>query len=318
MKYGFVYLWRDNKHNRYYIGSHWGTIDDGYICSSNWMRDAYKRRPQDFKRKILTTNILERKLTRDIESVWLSLIKEDELGKKYYNFRNKAYENWSDDEKKRIKISKSISEKIIELHQDYVYKQKYLKGIENRNTRSAELEVREKRRVSMLKTMEEKFPIDERHTPRWEFNSVEYKENMAKSVSLKWEKLTIDEKEQIGNKISESLKETKELRSNAIKSLSWWTDGTNNKRSKECPGNNWYKGRSKEWVNSFKDSIKDKPLKGKLWWNNGLINTKSIESPGEEWIKGKLPHNKSYNSEKMKDIWAKRKAGVLPMPEYGK
>ena len=36
VKYGFVYIWYDRKHHRYYIGCHWGTIDDGYICSSNW------------------------------------------------------------------------------------------------------------------------------------------------------------------------------------------------------------------------------------------------------------------------------------------
>ena len=56
-KYGFVYIWRDKKHNRYYIGCHWGTTDDGYLCSSNWMRDAYARRPGDFRRRILTTNL---------------------------------------------------------------------------------------------------------------------------------------------------------------------------------------------------------------------------------------------------------------------
>lgn len=28
-KYGFVYIWRDRKYNRYYIGCHWGREDDG-------------------------------------------------------------------------------------------------------------------------------------------------------------------------------------------------------------------------------------------------------------------------------------------------
>ena len=56
-KYGFVYLQFDRKHKRYYVGCHWGTVDDGYICSSNWMRDTYNRRPQDFKRRILKKNL---------------------------------------------------------------------------------------------------------------------------------------------------------------------------------------------------------------------------------------------------------------------
>lgn len=40
------------KHSKYYIGSHWGTEDDGYICSSKNMRDNYRYRPHDFQ----TTN----------------------------------------------------------------------------------------------------------------------------------------------------------------------------------------------------------------------------------------------------------------------
>jgi hypothetical protein len=47
-KYGFVYIWYDRKHKRYYIGCHWGHENDGYICSSSWMMKAYKRRPQDY------------------------------------------------------------------------------------------------------------------------------------------------------------------------------------------------------------------------------------------------------------------------------
>lgn len=34
-KYGFVYLWFDRKHKRYYVGCHWGTTEDGYVCSSS-------------------------------------------------------------------------------------------------------------------------------------------------------------------------------------------------------------------------------------------------------------------------------------------
>ena len=52
-KYGFIYVWYDKKHKRYYVGSHWGHEDDGYICSSSWMRKAYRRRPSDFRRRII-------------------------------------------------------------------------------------------------------------------------------------------------------------------------------------------------------------------------------------------------------------------------
>ena len=66
-KYGFIYIWRDRKHKRYYIGSHWGTEDDGYICSSPWMSQAYKHRPNDFKRRILQRVCSNRKDLLELE-----------------------------------------------------------------------------------------------------------------------------------------------------------------------------------------------------------------------------------------------------------
>jgi len=84
-KYGFVYIWRDRKNNRFYIGCHWGTEDDGYICSSTWMRNSYKRRPQDFKRRIISRTYTSKTDMFLKEYEWLCLIKREELGKKYYN-----------------------------------------------------------------------------------------------------------------------------------------------------------------------------------------------------------------------------------------
>lgn len=93
------------------------------------------------------------------------------------------------------------------------------------------------------------------------------------------------------------------------------------KTGKAAKGHSKTKERNTKASESIKAVLAnnpDKTTKGKLWWNNGTINTRSKISPGPEWVKGKLPHNKSYNSEKMKEIWALRKAGKLPMPDYGK
>jgi hypothetical protein len=95
-KYGFVYIWRDRKHKRYYIGAHWGTETDGYICSSNWMRDAYRRRPKDFKRRIMVSNISSRKELFETEYRFLSTISPGELGTKYYNLFNHKFSHWSE------------------------------------------------------------------------------------------------------------------------------------------------------------------------------------------------------------------------------
>jgi len=98
-KYGFVYLWLDRKHKRYYVGCHWGSIDDGYVCSSPWMIQAYRIRPQDFKRRILKTNILSRPELYEEEQRWLDLIKPNEIKPhndkpRYYNLQIRNNNTW--------------------------------------------------------------------------------------------------------------------------------------------------------------------------------------------------------------------------------
>ena len=109
-KYGFIYLWYDRKRKMYYIGSHWGSIDDGYICSSNRMRDAYRRRPDDFKRRVIQNNVSRETLLNE-EHKWLNKIKLKELGKKYYNLRKHRWGHWSTDVNRRLTIGQKISEK---------------------------------------------------------------------------------------------------------------------------------------------------------------------------------------------------------------
>lgn len=88
-KYGFVYIWYDSKYKRFYVGRHWGTKEDGYICSSNNMRDAYRRRPEDFKRRIIKTVATKDELLFE-EQRYLDMIKKDELSIRYYNKTLKA------------------------------------------------------------------------------------------------------------------------------------------------------------------------------------------------------------------------------------
>lgn len=53
MNNAFVYCWTDMLTNKIYIGSHKGTHDDGYICSSKSLLKEYNKRPEDFSRKII-------------------------------------------------------------------------------------------------------------------------------------------------------------------------------------------------------------------------------------------------------------------------
>jgi hypothetical protein len=92
-KYGFVYIWFDRKHKRYYVGCHWGNIDDGYICSSRWMRNSYNRRKKDFKRRIIKTNLGREQMYIE-EQRYLDMQKPAEKKIRYYNIQTKNGNLW--------------------------------------------------------------------------------------------------------------------------------------------------------------------------------------------------------------------------------
>jgi len=152
-KYGFVYIWYDRKHKRYYIGSHWGTKDDGYICSSHQMRKAYKRRPTDFKRKILEV-IEDRSTLYDVESKWLKLAESKK--NRYYN-RNFNANHWSAYPKNIKTLPQKISYKTKEAMQRPEVRAKYEEGLKKRDNKGSDPKVIEKRKKTMIQTMDKKF-----------------------------------------------------------------------------------------------------------------------------------------------------------------
>lgn len=78
----------------FYIGKHSGSIHDGYVCSSKFMKIDYKRNPEHFKRRILEyVNDIDGSQMLQAELKWLSLIPDSQLGKKYYNLKNKNFGN---------------------------------------------------------------------------------------------------------------------------------------------------------------------------------------------------------------------------------
>jgi hypothetical protein len=90
---GFVYLWYDRKHKRFCLGSHVGHPDDGYITKTGgaYFRNAYRKRRQDFKRRIIEVVIEgDLKAVRNAEQRWLNMIKPDEFGSRYYNYMRDA------------------------------------------------------------------------------------------------------------------------------------------------------------------------------------------------------------------------------------
>ena len=73
--YSFVYKWTDSTNNKIYIGSHHGSVEDGYTGSGVFFCRAYNKRAWAFARTILEYNIIDCvKTTRNIEQKYLSNI----------------------------------------------------------------------------------------------------------------------------------------------------------------------------------------------------------------------------------------------------
>lgn len=83
----FVYKWTDSSNGKMYIGSHKGSIKDGYVGSGKIFKRAYKKRPECFKREVLYTGSYE----SVIELEEFILIELDAASsKEYYNLKNAA------------------------------------------------------------------------------------------------------------------------------------------------------------------------------------------------------------------------------------
>lgn len=81
----FVYCWTDHKNNMLYVGSHKGALDDGYVCSSKYMLEQYKIRPQDFTRQIIAEGLFTD--IRKLESVILKSVNA-RTDESFYNQSN--------------------------------------------------------------------------------------------------------------------------------------------------------------------------------------------------------------------------------------
>lgn len=93
--YGFIYKWTNSRNKKYYIGSHFGSIDDNYIGSGIWFKKAYDKEPTQFSREILeylTQNDYNELLL--LEQKYLSNVCEVGNKSKCYNISRKAGGGW--------------------------------------------------------------------------------------------------------------------------------------------------------------------------------------------------------------------------------
>lgn len=250
-KCGFIYIWFDKKHKRYYVGCHWGLEDDGYICSSTWMKQGYKHRPQDFKRRILKRNIPKTKLHEE-EYKWLKLIKDDELGKRYYNLNNHHFGHWSTDENTHLSVREKVSLKTKEAMNTPEMREKMQPVWEaNRNRVHSEDEKRRRAKSNTGKKRSEETKRKISESQRGKIVgplSEETKRKLSQALSGERNPFygkthSKETMERISKKISATLKGRKPKNLDMFKGSSWWNNGSINKRCKDCPGEGWTKGR---------------------------------------------------------------------------
>ena len=108
----FVYMWFDKTRKMFYVGMHSGETDDLYTASSRWLSGEIRYRPQDFKRRIIKFHSSATE-AKQHEGHLLSLIKENEFGTKYYNYKHgkpKGAPSWNSG--KTNTYSKSTLEKM--------------------------------------------------------------------------------------------------------------------------------------------------------------------------------------------------------------
>jgi hypothetical protein len=104
MSLGFVYKWINKENNMFYIGSHKGNINDGYIGSGVYFKRAYNKDKDLFEREILYTgcDFLE------VEELILKTF-DAENNNKMYNLKNYAIggkTKLTEDGRKRLSESK--------------------------------------------------------------------------------------------------------------------------------------------------------------------------------------------------------------------
>jgi hypothetical protein len=73
------------------------------------MKQGYKHRSNDFKRKILARVYTNKKDLLEEEYKWLSMIRDEELGVKYYNLNNYHFNHWSANETTTLSVKQKVS-----------------------------------------------------------------------------------------------------------------------------------------------------------------------------------------------------------------
>lgn len=239
------------------------------------MKKAYKRRPQDFKRRILERVDISRGDLLVTEYKWLCLIKNEELGKRYYNLNNHQFAHWTTNEEKKLTVSEKLSKAQKQNFEDPDYRARFMETRKNLPSQSAETKL--KRSVSIKAVNEKKFPLEHR------------KQHLKKGTS-----------------------EERKMRSEMSKKR-WAQPGAKEKQSAISSTQHAGKQYRLGHINTPEHRANiSAGLMGHSVSAEARLNMSQAR-------KGKKmsPEFKQARRQQMIDIWAKRRAGILPLPGQG-
>jgi hypothetical protein len=193
------------------------------------MKQGYKHRPSDFRRKILSRVYSNKKDLLEEEYKWLSKIKDSELGKKYYNLHNHHFGHWSANETSKLTVGQKISasplrnQRISEANKGKVVSEETKQKLREANQK----QFQDPAQVQLRKQKSKKLWSDPDYLDRQ--RQVRAKEKFYKGF-------TGSHTEETKRRISEQkmgVKQSEESRgkiSQSVSNLIWITNGETNKR----------------------------------------------------------------------------------------
>jgi group I intron endonuclease len=166
-----------------------------------------------------------------------------------------------------------------------------------KHTEETKKVIREKRKKQIITEEHKEKLRGKKHTEEWKKNQSERQkgrivsEETRKKLSEKLKgrkgrKITEDQRKKQSEKLKgiPLKKEHAEKIKNSKQGVRWWTNGIQNKMSKNSPGEEWEIGKTSN------------PLPGRvgsIWWNNGSVNKCCRDCPGQDWIKGRVKKSKN-------------------------
>lgn len=217
--FGFVYKWTNKETGKFYIGSHFGSIDDGYVGSGVYFKRAYDQNHEIFQREIIEyITVNEPAAVLESEQNVLNAISEHigttlcynistvagggwQLASKTSSEQQTVYEKISEtlrnkSPKERAELNQRVKDTLIanpKIKQEAIKKQKETKS---KWTDKDKKRISNKLRLTLEETPDIITQRVEKFKQTMKSRSKEDKQKHSDRIKQMWEKLSDEEKDQ--------------------------------------------------------------------------------------------------------------------------